>query len=509
MNKNNDDNFDLESELAKSIEKLVDEETSVAKAFVDRNSLNDESTKTLPVANDDFSKTKAIPEIPSRQVMLDIDDEIDEDEDEDLEDNDADVEAGTEGKKTPVSPKKLDKKTKLIIAGVVAAVVVVIIAIIITAVAMNNKNKSSYDYNYKTGTEYYNSKKYDDARPLLEKAAASSSGRKNINLKFMLYDCYISEGNNTKAVEMLTEILSYEKNNEKALTALAAYYSSSKNGDKLTELIRTYKGTDGEKYLKSYMVTSPTASDAAGNYTKALDLEITSPDGYAIYYTLDGSNPTVKSTLYTAMIHLVKGTTTVKAVAVNNIGTASDILELKYVIEYKAPDAPELSPATGKTYEEGQKITITNLKPGDTAYYTLDNSTPSKASTKYEGEFAMPVGNSVVSVITINEYGLESNITRKNYICNAVKTYTFEQALTLLKTRMKTLGELKTDTTTADGKTVNFVFNTNTKISDTDMYLVFYDIAGTRQKYYFGIGIKNGKCYKVTESNGTYAASEY
>lgn len=82
---------------------------------MDRNSLNDEINKTSQVSNDDFSRTKAIPEIPSRQVTLDIEDEIaeydDDEEDEDLEDNEADNEAGTEVKKRPEAQARIKRQT--------------------------------------------------------------------------------------------------------------------------------------------------------------------------------------------------------------------------------------------------------------------------------------------------------------------------------------------------------------------------------------------------------------
>lgn len=535
MNENNDDNFELDSELAKSIEKLVDEETTVAKAFVDRNSLDKEvNASKNSLDSEDISKTRTIPAIPSRQIIIEDEPKIAVDTASETistrlsgdtyqdstrsdasttipERNNVIADEGSIDNTTKASgeKKKLDKKTKLIIAGVTAAVLIVIVAIIAVSVYMSNRNKSSYDYNYNKGIEYYNAKKYDTALGYLEKAAVAADGKRNIDLKFKLYECYVAENNNGKAVETLIDILSYEKNNEKALTALAANYASNKMGDKLTELIRSRKGTDGEKYLTSYVVTAPTASDPSGSYQKALDLEITSADGNTLYYTIDGTEPTSKSTLYTEMIHLVKGTTTVKVIAVNKIGTSSDVVELKYVVDYKAPDAPELSPATGKTYEEGQKISITNLKPGETAYYTLDGSTPTTSSRKYEGEFAMPVGNTIVSAITVNEYNLSSTITRKNYIATAIKTYTYDEAITFLKARMKTVGDLKTETTTSDGKKADFVYYTKTKINDVDMYLTYYDIAGVRQKYYFGIGVKNGKCYKVTESGGTFTAAEY
>ena len=145
---NDKDNFELDKELAKSIEKLIDEETTVAKAFVDRNLLKNSDYNNIPpksIYDEEKSKTQAIPEIPSRNVTMG-------------NGSDGGTKAPFNDTKTIPnmsngvnnSPpkKKLDKKTKLIIAGVSGAVILVIVVIIIVASIMNNKNKSSYKYNY-------------------------------------------------------------------------------------------------------------------------------------------------------------------------------------------------------------------------------------------------------------------------------------------------------------------------------------------------------------------------
>ena len=70
---NDKDNFELDKELAKSIEKLIDEETTVAKAFVDRNLLKNSDYNNIPpksIYDEEKSKTQAIPEIPSRNVTM-------------------------------------------------------------------------------------------------------------------------------------------------------------------------------------------------------------------------------------------------------------------------------------------------------------------------------------------------------------------------------------------------------------------------------------------------------
>ena len=63
-------------------------------------------------------------------------------------------------------------------------------------------------------------------------------------------------------------------------------------------------------------VQAPVFSQAGGSYEGQLQLTLSTPtDGATIYYTLDGSEPTTESAVYSGPISL-SGTTTVKAVAV-------------------------------------------------------------------------------------------------------------------------------------------------------------------------------------------------
>ncbi len=70
------------------------------------------------------------------------------------------------------------------------------------------------------------------------------------------------------------------------------------------------------------VVENPTFSRTTGNYFTPFDLEITAPEGYRIYYTLDLSRPNSNSTPYNAPIHISQSTI-VKAIAYNAAGNPS------------------------------------------------------------------------------------------------------------------------------------------------------------------------------------------
>lgn len=88
-------------------------------------------------------------------------------------------------------------------------------------------------------------------------------------------------------------------------------------------------------------VATPTFTPTAGEYTEAQNVEIAcTTEGATIYYTLDGTDPTVNSTAYTTTI-AISDSTTVKAFAVKEGMTDSEIATAVYVINIPTPPVQE------------------------------------------------------------------------------------------------------------------------------------------------------------------------
>jgi hypothetical protein len=81
-------------------------------------------------------------------------------------------------------------------------------------------------------------------------------------------------------------------------------------------------------------VAVPTFSVEEGTYYDAQSVELTQADADAIYYTLDGTEPTTASTKYEGAIEVAE-TTTIKAIAVKGENT-SEVAEATYTIEKRA-----------------------------------------------------------------------------------------------------------------------------------------------------------------------------
>jgi hypothetical protein len=93
----------------------------------------------------------------------------------------------------------------------------------------------------------------------------------------------------------------------------------------------TYYSTTAECLEK---VQTPTFDVAGGSYTAAQSVTISSATtGATIYYTLDGTDPTTSSTLYTGAVTIPKGAqTTLKAIATKSGMANSDIASATYDI---------------------------------------------------------------------------------------------------------------------------------------------------------------------------------
>ena len=553
---NSNDKDELDNELIKSMKKLVEEETNVAKAFIDtQNELSDEDdeladetmgkTRVIPKVTDDMltkvsdatiniSDLNADKKLQSNKEQNNIDDtsrvkeynKVRESEpvteynmaEQQDKCSDAHMDNGNNEKDDSVqekAKKPMDaKKKKMIIAvSCVVAALVVIIGIV-DGVVLNNKNKNSYQYNYDKGMSSYQNKDYDDAIRYLTKASKLSDGRKNVDLKYTLYQCYAATDNTDMSTEVLKDILSFDENNEKALKALASIYNTKKDGTSLNKLIKDYKNKDGYRYLEDYIVETPKPSVEAGSYDDVIKLQFTENSSSTIYYTTDKTEPDKKSKRYTGTaIEIQSGTTTIKAIAISDIGVCSDVVELEYTVDFKKPSAPTVGPASG-TYEEGQTVTIDNIPVGSTAYYTLDGSTPTKNSEEYSEPFTIPTGNNVISVVIIDSHNQSSSVVKRNYVVNKAKTYVYNEALEILKGKLISKGVLKSDgTTAADGSTVTFVYQSRTTVDGVEMFVVRYDVTSKTGKTstvgYYGVATKTGDCYTVTQNGGAYSAAAY
>jgi len=141
--------------------------------------------------------------------------------------------------------------------------------------------------------------------------------------------------------------------------------------------------TDSDTVSQTYTlkVQSPVMDPVGGTYTDAQNVTITcATSGAEIRYTLDGSEPSKSSTLYTGAIN-ISNPTTIKAKAFKLNWTDSDTVSQAYTLKVQSP----VMDPVGGTYTDAQNVTITCATSGAEIRYTLDGSEPSTSSTLYTG----------------------------------------------------------------------------------------------------------------------------
>lgn len=463
------DELDLEKELAKSIAHIVDEETSGAEAYVKTENFDDDLNVSIN----------------------DLDDDLDEEVEETEEDN--------------------KKKVKHLIITV--SVIAVVIAIIVVSAcfivkAVYNKSKDNYAHYHNAGFAAMEDKDYNLAITNFEKALTYQDGSKNSDMMLYLYECYNHVGATDKAVDVLNDVLGLkDKNYYNALYYLVKYYEDNKNYALIKELYKQNASSNNEdviKLFKGYLVNTPVAAPLGDTYSADQKITLTAQTGSTIYYTVDGSDPTVAGIKYSGKIEIKEGTTKLRFYAVNEYGFESELVEEKYVIDYKAPNAPTIFPEK-TTFEQINKVMVTiNNYPADAkVYYTIDGTLPTEDSTLYEGAFELPAGSIIVNVLVIDAHGLSCR-TSKTYNVTYISSVTEKEALNIIWKELITLNIVNNQHVTENGDECQLDFNSKKTINDKTFYMFYFTVGDETMDYWFGCDDEEGLTYLITESDGEY-----
>ena len=123
------------------------------------------------------------------------------------------------------------------------------------------------------------------------------------------------------------------------------------------------------------------------------------------YYTLDGTEPTDKSTLYKDSIQLT-GNCLVRVVAVKQNMMNSPIS--RKTVDWFAVATPRIA-------FEGKMCHLTCKTEGVTLYYTIDDSDPTAESLVYKEPIALPAQQTNVKVIAMRENWYHSSTATRTY----------------------------------------------------------------------------------------------
>ena len=163
-----------------------------------------------------------------------------------------------------------------------------------------------------------------------------------------------------------------------------------------------------------YEVVALSISPVSGTYTSAQTITISALGPSApIRYTLDGSDPTAASTLYTEPFTVSTGMI-VSARAFPTGVAPSALVSATYMFNYGTLAAPSVSPAGG-VFLQAPQVSLTAM-PGASIRYTVNGATPTAASTLYTAPIAIATGGATLKSIALHPDWTTSGVRSDVYV---------------------------------------------------------------------------------------------
>lgn len=175
--------------------------------------------------------------------------------------------------------------------------------------------------------------------------------------------------------------------------------------------LRAGERLDSVALPEPYPTLAPPEALPPGQYTfsDSVVVSLRAASRTDIYYTLDGSTPSLDSRKYAEPL-VLKSSTTVKAVAYARGYNPSPMSVNNYVL---APAHPVIAPGSGR-FIDSVKVQITG-PAGSRLRYTLDGSTPTDASLEYTGPFVLRASAVVQAIALVPGLG-SSTVVSNQYV---------------------------------------------------------------------------------------------
>ena len=307
-------------------------------------------------------------------------------------------------------------------------------------------------------------------------------------------------------------------------TRFRYYKSSSYTNQKAIQLYKLVSSSS------TPTCAQPTFNPAAGTYTSAQDVTIsTTTENATIYYTIDGSTPTTESTEYTAAIP-VSETTTIKAIAVAEGYDNSSVATATYTIvalehagteadPYTVADARKAIDAnigTTGVYVAGivSQVDSYNSNYSSITYWISDDGTTTNQFEVYSGKGINGAAFSSVDDIQVGDVVVVSgDIKLYN---NSTYEFNSNSQLVSLNRPVDTTPSIEVAPKTisvAAAETDGTIEVTYNNITDVAAEVKFYEADGTTETTYdwivTDVNESNNVDYVIDENTSTEARTAY
>jgi hypothetical protein len=239
-----------------------------------------------------------------------------------------------------------------------------------------------------------------------------------------------------------------------------------------------------------WLVITANASPNGGLYNtnQIVNLNINVPG--TIYYTLDGSDPTISSPIYVVPIN-INISTVLKYLAVDLAGNESPVYTDNYTIDTEPPTACA-NYQTGY-YNTTENVSLSMNEAGN-IYYTLNGTTPTNTSTLYNGSI-MVSKNTTLRYIAIDDASNVSSVYTQTYIIDK----TIPTASVNVKSGLYNTNKVVTLTMSEPGNiyyTLNGTIPTNKSI----LYIKPITITSTMTLKYVAVDLAGNKSPVYTQT---------
>ena len=317
-----------------------------------------------------------------------------------------------------------------------------------------------------------------------------------------------------KAYHLAVNAIELEENKEMAYDFLLSYLETEENYIELKQYLQTCDFEEIRKKYWEYLEEVPALNYESGSYNETLQLVFEKGYQGTIYYTLDGTIPTINSTKYDKPVKLGNGTHIITAIYENKHGFVSQPVVWEYIVSSDTPMNPTVTPNSG-IYRVAEMIEI-EVEEGTRVYYTTDLSKPTTESMEYTAPIPMPLGESRFNFIAVSEKGIVSEVTQRNFMLNMKTNVTLEEAETLLVQKLISTGHILDKNGAVMDRYGVFHYFYKFPISELDInYYVFEEHYMENQinnplNHFYAVDVLYGNVYKlIADGDGNFIRVDF
>lgn len=322
----------------------------------------------------------------------------------------------------------------------------------------------------------------------------------------------------------------------KIITVLVIFVIVAAAAIGVLALLGTFNRTDNPAgNTASQQNASLTCNLSGGEvYSDPVEVSISNSVEGNIFYTLDGTEPSIDSKMYTGPFEIsssdIKRTypeVTLRAVSFSSTSEKSGDLNITFSLEYdesvakaikkeeqetttqeekKELSVPLVSPGSGNYYEDTE-ITVSSPDGAD-IYYTYDGSMPDESSSRYMGPVKMIPGSNTFSAVCILD-GERSEVTTYLYTLEYGYNVSADQAYNNVVNRLVNYGKVADyNLNTYDGGHAELSHNGITYIGNYTYYVIEVDYFTSdgilNYTEYYGVGVNYGGVDPLGRDGNSY-----